>query len=132
MAATSRQPEPGPERGDWRALVMTVSGLFLLCVAFLFIRPTERAIVLWLNRDRYVLTELEITDLSPGSGDSNTTIFGRIASTGEEIHTDELPPGLSKFDSPTDMTGELMTREEAIGQRFPVWYSSQARWGFSD
>ena len=120
-------------RGFWLGILIFILGILLLCFAFMFIMITERAVLLWLNTNNYVPTEVEVLQLLPDTGtDGQTLISVRVDATGEELLTSGVPRELYVFDGPKDMTGALMKPEEAKGKKFAVWYSARAKGFFSD
>jgi hypothetical protein len=99
----------------------------------MFTMITERAVLLWLNTNHYVPTEVEVLQLLPDTGtDGKALISVRVDATGEELLTSGVPRELYVFDGPKDMTGALMKPEEAKGKKFAVWYSARAKGFFSD
>jgi hypothetical protein len=120
-------------RGFWRGMMLFILGILLLCFAFLFIMITERAVLLWLNTDNYVPTEVEVLQLLPDTGTNGKALISvRVDATGEKLLTRGVPRELYVFDGPKDMTGKLMKPEEAKGKKFAVWYSARAKGFFSD
>jgi hypothetical protein len=114
-------------------MLLFILGILLLCFACMFTMITERAVLLWLNTDNYVPTEVEVLQLLPDTDtDGKTLISVRVDATGEELLTSGVPRELYVFDGPKDMTGALMKPEEAKGKKFAVWYSARAKGFFSD
>jgi hypothetical protein len=124
-APESVPPNGGPSargRSAWPAAAVGF-GLILVCIALFTLNLTGRARLFWLSRDDYIRTELEVTDLSPGTGHSKSMVVGIVTATGEEIHSRHVPTELVEFDSPSDPTGTLMKPETARGKRIPSWFA---------
>jgi hypothetical protein len=86
-------PEITPPTGESSAkaqsgwpTVAVVFGLILVCIALFALELAGRTLRFWLSRDDYIRTELKVTDLN-SEGD---TVFGIVAATGEEIHSNRV------------------------------------------
>jgi hypothetical protein len=100
-----------------------VIGLILICFAFLTINLTARTIAFWIYRNDYTRTELEVTELIPGTGDSDSVLIGIVAATGDEIHSNQIPTELMEFSSPRGVIGTVMNPAAARGKKIPIWYA---------
>ncbi len=116
-AKPTRAAEPKPA---W-ATFAVVLGLIVVCLAVFTLDFTIRTLAFWLSRDDYVRTELEIKSID-SLGD-NATVYGVVVATGEEVHVPRTPSELYEFDSPSDVTGTLMSSEKARGRLVPIWFA---------
>ena len=128
----STPPSESVTRGlsGWSAATF-VSGLIIICFAVLVLGLTSRTSFFWLSRDDYIRTELTVTDLDPGTEDSDATLSGTVTATGKEIHTHHIPQELFEFDSPNDPIGTHMDAEKARGKRIPIWFAEDHQSFFS-
>lgn len=105
-------------------------GIFLVCFGLMCFNMTWRVVPLWLYRDQYISTEMEVLHFTPHGDPPHAHV--RILATGEEINTHEYGSYLAERIGPGGMVGVPISNEEAVGRRIPIWYRANAAHWLAD
>lgn len=123
----AKRLEAGDRRAGCATLGLLLVGFFLFVFGLMFINLNGRMVLLWMYRDLYVRTEMEILDFDP-RGDP-ATVVARVAADGEQLSTAEFGPGFYEPSGPGGIIGVAQSREKVIGRKIPIWYRADAsRW----